>query len=198
MRTALRPDALLRLGDDPAAGKPLVDLVVQIKAVGDDDEGPVTRQLAQNLLGEEDHREALATALGVPEDAQPALVVLDLTHLFEGTFDAQVLVILGHDLDETTTHSLKKDEVLSNVQEATRCARASDQGLQGDDAFLALAVDLLPWAEVLPFGGDGTDAAVAAVGEDDEGVAPEEVGDGVFVIAEVFAIGVFETLVVSL
>jgi hypothetical protein len=60
------------------AGEVLVDLVVQVLAVGDDHEGPVAGQLAQHLLGEEDHRVALAAALGVPEDAQLALVLADL------------------------------------------------------------------------------------------------------------------------
>ena len=40
-------------------------------AVGDDQKRPVARLLAQHLAGEEQHREALARALRVPEDAEP-------------------------------------------------------------------------------------------------------------------------------
>ena len=47
----------------------LGDLVVQLDAVGDHHEGPVARHFAQHLLGKEDHGEALAAALRLPEDA---------------------------------------------------------------------------------------------------------------------------------
>ena len=66
------------LGDDAGVAEVLVDLVVQLVPVGDDDEGPVAGDLPQDLLREEDHREALAAALRVPEDAEPPLVLLDL------------------------------------------------------------------------------------------------------------------------
>ena len=52
----------------------LVDLVVQILAVGHQQEGEVARHLAAHLLGEERHRVGLAAALRVPEHAQPAEV----------------------------------------------------------------------------------------------------------------------------
>ena len=64
----------------PAASEGLVDLLVQLVAVGDDHEGPVAGELAQDLLGEEDHREAFAAALRVPEDAELALAVAELVH----------------------------------------------------------------------------------------------------------------------
>ena len=54
-------------------------------------------------------------------------------------------------------------------------------------ALLALAVDPLPLGEVLPLGGDAADPALAAVGEDDEGVVPEKLRDGRLVVAEVAA-----------
>ena len=43
----------LLLGDGAAGHELLVDLIVQLVAVGDDDEGPVARQRAQDLLREE-------------------------------------------------------------------------------------------------------------------------------------------------
>ena len=63
----------------PAPANVLVDLVVQLLPVRDDQKGPVAGQLAQHLLGEEDHRVAFAAALGMPEDAQPALVLLEVS-----------------------------------------------------------------------------------------------------------------------
>ncbi len=52
-------------------------------------------------------------------------------------------------------------------------------------------VGAAPFGEVLPFGGDGADARFVAVGEDDEGVVPEELGDGGLVVAQVVVEGVF-------
>ena len=70
MLAALRAHAFLGLGHRPHAGKVLVNLVIQVAPVGDDHESPVAGQLAQHLLGEEDHRVGLAAALGMPEDAE--------------------------------------------------------------------------------------------------------------------------------
>ena len=52
MLAALGVDTPLLFGDHPAPCEVLVNLAVQLLAVGDDDEGPVSRQLAQHLLGE--------------------------------------------------------------------------------------------------------------------------------------------------
>jgi hypothetical protein len=48
----------------------LADLVVQLLAVGHDHEGATAQHLAQHLLREEHHRQALARTLRVPENAQ--------------------------------------------------------------------------------------------------------------------------------
>ena len=69
------------LGGGSAGGESTVDLVVEICAVGDDDEGPVPRNLAEDFLGEEDHGEALAAALGVPKDAEAAVPYSNLYFL---------------------------------------------------------------------------------------------------------------------
>jgi len=69
---ALSPNALFRFRYCAAAGKVLVDLIVEIIAVGDDYKRPIARQLAQNLLREENHREAFPASLRVPEDTQAA------------------------------------------------------------------------------------------------------------------------------
>ena len=57
---------------DAAADEGLVNLVVEIVAVGHQQEGEVARHLAPHLLGEEGHRVGLAAALRVPEHAEPA------------------------------------------------------------------------------------------------------------------------------
>ena len=172
-------------GHHPGRGEVLVDLPVQFLPVGDDHKGPVARHLAQHLLGEEHHRDALAAALGVPEHAQLALPLPDVGQGLQRVVDAQVLVVLGRQLDQPAGDFLKQAEVLHQVQQPRRVADAAQHGLQRHPARLVLAAHLLPLGEVLPAGGDAAHPALAAVGEDDQGVGPEKLRDGVLVVAQV-------------
>ena len=60
------------LAGDAAAGERLVDLIVEVVAVGHQEESEIPWHLAANLLGEERHGIGLAAPLRVPEDAEPA------------------------------------------------------------------------------------------------------------------------------
>ena len=71
-------------------------------------------------------------------------------------------------------------------------AEAAQGSLQRDPAFLAFAVDLLPLAEVLPGGGQAADHCLAAIREQDQGVVPEQVREGVLVVPQVVGVGVFQ------
>ncbi len=75
MDAALRLTILDELRERPDRGEGPGDLLVQLLPVGDDDEGPVAAEPPQHLLGEHHHREALAAALRVPEDAEAAPVL---------------------------------------------------------------------------------------------------------------------------
>src|SRR5205823_5198765 len=81
----LGPYLLFRLRHSPNAGERLVNLVIEIVAVGHNHKGPVTRNLSQHLLGKEDHRETLTAALRMPENAQPSLVLTNGVHSFKRT-----------------------------------------------------------------------------------------------------------------
>ena len=174
-------------------------LLVEVLAVGDDDERPVPRHLAEHLLREEEHRHRLARALGVPEDAELAPLlrrgVPQLLHPGEGVVDTEVLVVAGEQLDEPTGQVLEDDEVLDQVEQAFLGAHAPDDRLQRDRSFLALGVDLLPLREELPARRDGPHLGLRAVGEDDEAVRGEQVRDGVAVVAEVVVVGVLQVAV---
>ena len=98
----------------------------------------------------------------------------------------------GDQLDETAGPLLEDDEVFEDVEQAAGLAHAAQHGFEGDDAVLALAVDLLPVEEMLPLGGDGAGAGLAAVGEDDEAVGIEDVADSVAVVGQVVIIGVLD------
>ena len=66
---------------DPALGfahrahhfEGLRDLVIQLDPVGHDDERPVALDMPQDLLREEDHRQALPRSLGVPKDTATSM-----------------------------------------------------------------------------------------------------------------------------
>jgi hypothetical protein len=70
-------------------GEGLVYLPIQVLPVRYDQECPVPRHFPQHLLREEQHRKALAAALRVPEDAQPALISANLLHGFDGAIRTQ-------------------------------------------------------------------------------------------------------------
>ena len=62
------------LGHDTGASKVLIDLFVEVIPVSNDDERPVSRYFAKNLLRKERHGKALAASLRVPEDHEFPLV----------------------------------------------------------------------------------------------------------------------------
>src|SRR5208337_5416569 len=80
----------------------LLDLLVKFGAVGDDQDAGILDVLA-NPLGEPDHRQALARALGVPDDA----ALLPLHVILRGT-DSEILVVAAELLDP----GVEDDEVV--------------------------------------------------------------------------------------
>ena len=78
MHTALRLTVLDVLRQCSNRGKSARDLFVEFLAVRDDDEGPVATEPTQHLLCEHHHRQALAAALRVPEDAEASPVLANL------------------------------------------------------------------------------------------------------------------------
>jgi hypothetical protein len=100
-----------------ASGEGLVDLRVQVVAVGEDQKGEVAAQLAMDLAGEEHHGIALARTLGMPEHAQLAVPELAVADRLDGPVDAQELVVAGQIFSGFAGRVVEKDEVLHQVQE---------------------------------------------------------------------------------
>ena len=86
-------------------------------------------------------------------------------------------------------------EVLHEVQELPLLADAPDHRLQADEAGFLFVVNLLPFGEVLQPGRHAADPGFRAVGQDDDGVVPEHLRDGVLVVGQVLLVGEFELLV---
>ena len=191
--------AVLRLGgiglaDGTGVEEIAVDLPVQVLAVGDDDEAVVALALAEDLAGVEDHRKALARALGVPEDAELAAEFLAAQELVEALVHADELVVLGDDLLGVL---VVDDKVLDVVEQLVLRAEAGEESFDAG-AVLAdlLALDLLllivgpqPVEEMLPLGGQAADAGFDAVGEDAQGVGEEKLGDVRLVVGQVVVVG---------
>ena len=127
----------------------------------------------------------------MPEDTQrgAALVFVALSlskgevfYNIKCIVDAQILVVFGDQFLQPTPGGDEQGEVFGDVQETGRLAHAAQDGIQGDDALFAFAVDLLPLTEVFPCAGQGADFGLAAIGQDDDGVVPEQVWDSILII----------------
>ncbi len=190
MRAAGRLRVLL--GHRTAGGKRLVDLIVQLVPVGHDHEGPVAGQRPQHLLREEQHREALARALGVPEHPEPPLVLPDFSDRLDRAVDAQHLMVLADLLDQPALALLEHREALDDVEQPVRPAGAPQHGRERAHRNLALVLDPLPLGKMLEGRRGRADPALAPVREDDDAIVPEQPGDRVPVVAKVLVVGVLQ------
>ena len=123
------------------------------------------------------------------------MILLDIPDRLHSTVDAKVLVVLGDQFLHAARVFRKQDEVLHQIEQVGLVTDASDHRFQANLAFFAFVIDLFPFGKVFPLGGQATDATLTTVTENDKGVVPEELGDGVFVVLEVVVEGVFDLLV---
>src|SRR2546421_6606514 len=101
---------VLVLDDSAGVAEVLEYLVIQILAVGDNEEGIVIANSSLCFAYKEDHRVAFAAALSMPEDAELAMislrdrlpslfvvvqVAMPLSERGYSVVDAQILMILG-------------------------------------------------------------------------------------------------------
>jgi len=93
-----------------AAGKSLVELGVQVLAIGEHQEGEGAANLSMHLAGEHDHGIALACALGVPEDAQLSRHRFALADLLHSLVHPHELMVSRQDLPGLTTGLIREYE----------------------------------------------------------------------------------------
>src|SRR5437588_3769607 len=96
MLTAFRSDVFLGFRNRAHARKVLVNLIVEVFAIGNDDKRPVTRHFAQNLLRKENHRVTLAASLRVPENSELPAIVANPIDCLECAADAEILMVLRY------------------------------------------------------------------------------------------------------
>ena len=167
-----------------------IDLAVQILAVGNDHKAEIALDFAEDLTSVEDHREAFARALRVPEHPQLALVFAALEKTLIGVVDTDKLMVLG---DNFVLLLIKENKVLHIIQQLVRRAQTGHSVFQ-TAALLRdpLAVHLLffivhpqPVKKVFPSGAKTADPGFDRIGENAEGVGVEKLRNVVLVIIEV-------------
>ena len=172
-----------------ARGESAEELIVEVVAVGDDDDGGVLhRRVGDDLSRVEGHDEALAGALGMPDhaDAPVALGARSGDRTLDRVAHGMELVIPGHDLDQTRARVLEHGEVADQGQEPGLLEHPLDDRselghpLRSDGG----AVHGTPGHEPFEIGGQGAQAGVEAVRGGEGGVGAEEGGDLVLVRLE--------------
>ena len=151
------PAGFLRI-DCADADVGVVDLLLQLLAVGDDQEGEVAGQLATDFFREEHHRVGFAAALGVPEHAQLARQALPVPHRLHRPVDAQELVVAGDDLHGLAAAVVEEQKVLEDVHEVGFAAQAIERSFEIHNARLIFG-QALPLVEVRVLAGQRAEAA---------------------------------------
>ncbi len=117
----------------PAQAERAEQLVVEVVAVGQDDERRIgQRRTAHGEAGEERHQEALAGALRVPDDADLAVAIGagGGNRLRQRLAAAVQLVIAGDDLERARSWSSEHREIPDQRQEDLAGEHAPDQRLE--------------------------------------------------------------------
>ena len=186
-----------------AAREGAEELVVEVVAVGEDDDGRVVhRRLARDGSGVEGHRQALASALRVPDDADAAVAGLAAAletlvaacllgdarggpqlrcahRLGDGSAHGVELVVAGQLLLQcAATVVLEHDEVVDQSEQPLPIADTLQQDPQLDrvDLFEALARHGAPRLEPLPPRGERAEPRLSTVRGDEQLIHREQRG----------------------
>ena len=179
----------LGLAQNTAVFKGVADLPVQLFPICQHHNGGRAGKLAAYLLGQEHHGVALAAALGVPENAQLSVVQSAGLICLDCLVDAQILVVPGQDFCCVSAGVVKENEVLQQIKKVLLFADAPEHGLQRHAARFLL-FEPLPLVEKLVLAAKCAHLGLQSVGEDQEGVVVEQVGDGVQIVGVVVGVGV--------
>ena len=183
MRPALRLNGFLPQ-EVLAVAELAVELVVQVVAVRDDDDGRGVKRLLQEV-GVEHHGKGLARALRMPEYADFAVTAYGELGALDGLADGKILVVARKNLMAAHAVIVEADEVPDDVQEpffledALKESREVREGLG-----FHIPVFRLPLHEAVLAARDGPRLAHQLVGHDADAVVDEHAGDFLHVIAD--------------
>lgn len=76
------------------------------------------------------------------------------------------------------------DELVLVGEDVSEIVGETEKGFERVGGGVDFRYGAAPFGEVLSFGDDGADARCVAFGEDDDGVVPDDLGDGGFVVAQ--------------
>jgi len=159
------------------------ELVVEIVAVGEHDDRRVLHARVEDQLPRvEDHRQALAGALGVPDDTDASIATLarGARRLFDRAPDRVELMVGGHLLLHLRAGRpalvLESDEALDEVEEARLVEDAAHQHLErlGVLGRIVLSLDGAPEGVARCVRGDRADASLDVVRGDQDHVRDEQ------------------------
>ena len=155
-------------------GEYVVDLLVKFGPIGDDGDAGVG-MIGEGPFGQEDHGDAFAAALGMPDDA--TLTIMDVGL---GGFDAEVLVDAG----EFLFACVEEDEVVDEVEESGFVAEFEEVFVE----FVASVVGFVffPGKEVFIFGADRavTESFGVVSGQDELNGAEEALNEFGLLVGE--------------
>ena len=98
-------------------------------------------------------------------------------------------MVPGEDLGGAAAGVVVEDKILEEVQEIFLFADTTEHGLQLHAAGIVL-LESLPFVEEFVLAAEGADFGLLAVGEHDEGIEVEEMGNGILVVGVVFGVGI--------
>ena len=168
------------LSDQVAAhGESAEQLVVQIVAVGDDNDGRVFhRRFTHQLPGVESHQQALPRTLGVPDHPCPAVTAgpAGLHRAGHGPLHGMELVITRDDLGDAARRVTIQREILQQRQQAWPGKHPFDEHRHLRRTFRRHigAIGRAPGHEAFQIGGQRTDARLHPVGRDQNGIGAEQ------------------------
>ena len=151
--------------------------LVQLGAVGDDDDGRVLlRLVAPQLERQPEHGQALARPLRVPDDAAPRARFRRRFDPPHGLVDGDELLVAGQLADGATVLDLEDDEVADDVEEVARLEEPVEQDVLRRrhapellaELYRAQGIRLFPFEKEPIRGADGAvDGALPAGADED-------------------------------
>ena len=125
----------------------------------------------------------------MPEHAQLAVVQRSCLVCLDCLVHAEVLVVSGEDFCCVSARMVKEDEIFQQIKEVFLFANAPQHRFQRHTALLLLG-QTLPLVEELILAAQSTDFRFRSVGEDEESVVVEQMGNGVLIIGVVIGVGI--------